>query len=210
VGLSRAERELAELEQRLEALTLLAPRDGVFQLEKSAEGRKYVAGDQVWAFAVIATLPAPGVVQVRARLSDVDDGAVKEGMAADCILDAYPAQPFKGQVQSVSPVAIRSESRDSQRRSFEVIVTLDKTTTEIMRPGMSVRVEVLRRRATDALIVPRVALRSWPGDTEVLLKGGRKQHVVVDFCSELACVVKGELADGEELLPVMPAGKDPL
>jgi multidrug efflux pump subunit AcrA (membrane-fusion protein) len=208
VALQRAQRELSELEKRLEALTLLAPRDGVFQIEKGDQGRKYIAGDQVWALAVIATLPEPGAVQVRARLSDVDDGAVKAGMATDCILDAYPAKTWKGQVLSVSPVAIRSEGKDSQRRSFEVLVTLDKAATEIMRPGMSVRVEVLRRRAVDALIVPRIALTSWPGKTEVYLKSGAIKHITVDFCSELACVVQGEILDGIELLPRMPLQKE--
>ena len=92
-------------------------------------------------------------MQIRARLSDVDDGAVRPGMAAECILDAYPERRFRGQVRELSPIA-RVEGRDSQRRFFEVIVSLEHTETSIMRPGMSVRVEVLRRTLPSSLRIP--------------------------------------------------------
>ena len=62
-------------------------------------------------------------MRVKAALSDVDDGRVAVGMKAICTLDAYADRPIEGVVSEISPVA-REPSQRSQRRSFQVIVSL--------------------------------------------------------------------------------------
>ena len=159
---ARAARELAELEKRLDDLVLRASRDGIVQMAVNpVVGRKYLAGDQAIPSWVVASLPELGTMQVHGRLSNVDDGAVRTGMKAECTLDAYPHRRFSGSLEEVSPMA-RSEGRDVTRRFFDVIVTLDKAPPELLRPGMSVRVEVIRRRVSDATLVPRAALLGGP------------------------------------------------
>ena len=49
---------------------------------------------------------------------------------------------------------------------------MQRTDPQLMRPGMSMRVEVIRRKVEGALIVPRAAVSSYPGKTEVLLAFG--------------------------------------
>ena len=200
VDRARAARELNELEKRLDELTLRATRDGMVQLAVNpSTGRKYLVGDQTYAGTTVASLPDLATMQVHARLSDVDDGAVRAGMAAESILDAYPQVRFTGTVQSVSLMA-RSTGRDAARRFFDVLVAFDKAASSVMRPGMSVRVEVIRRRAASALVVPRAALRRGPGKSQVRRLGGELIPVEVDFCSELACAVRG-LTAGTILAP---------
>jgi len=150
VALSRTTRELGDVERRLGGLVLRAPRDGLVLIgDDPREGRKFRVGSQVWAGFPIATIPDLANTQVRARLSNVDDGAVSPGMRADCILDAYPDRRFAGSIRSVSPVA-RIEAR-TQLRFFDVVVALDRTEPDIMLPGLSVRVEVIRNHVSDAL-----------------------------------------------------------
>jgi multidrug efflux pump subunit AcrA (membrane-fusion protein) len=121
---------------------------------------------------------------------------VHERMHADCILDAYPGKIWKGTVAQVSPVA-RSEGREATRRFFDVAITLDAAAPDIMRPGMSMRVEVIRRRAEGVLIVPRIALHGrFPGKAEVQLTGGQLTPVDVEWCTELACVLRGGVLEG--------------
>ena len=88
-------------------------------------GRKFLVGDQAFPGWAVASLPDLGAMQVRARLADVDDGAVRAGMRADCILDAYPDKVWKGTVKQVSPMA-RAEGREATRRFFDVLVELDQ------------------------------------------------------------------------------------
>lgn len=142
---ARAQRELADLSRQLEELSLRAPRDGIVQIALNySERRRFLPLDIVRPGTVIASLPLAGAMQVDARLSDLDDGAVREGMAAECTLDAFPKRRFRGTVRRVSPVAL-PEGRDSTRRFFEVIVDLDEVDPELMRPGMSARIEVRRK-----------------------------------------------------------------
>lgn len=203
----RARREYGDLQKRLEELTLRAPRDGIVQIATNRnEGRKFLVGDQAFPGWVVVSMPDLGALQVRARLMDVDDGAVREGMAAEGVLDAYPRRRFGGMVRTLSPVA-RQEGRDTARRFFDVIVSLDGAEPGLMQPGMSVRVEVIRRRLADTVVVPRAALPRWPGPSEVRLTGGATRPVDVAFCTALACAVQGDLAAGTALLPAVPVGQ---
>ena len=209
VAATRAERELTDLYARLEELTVRAPRDGLVLIGMNRRvGRKFLVGDQAFPGWMVASLPNLGAMQVRARLSDVDDGAVRQGMRADCVLDAYPGRVFTGRVTQVSPVA-RADGQEATRRFFDVLVALDKPAPELMRPGMSMRVEVVRRRVDGALLVPRVAVRpaTVPGKTEVHLTGGRRETVELQWCTELMCVVQGGVLEGAALA-VVGAGKE--
>jgi multidrug resistance efflux pump len=207
VALARARRELGELEDRLAELTVRAPRDGLIQIStnRRENNRKYQVGDQAFAGWTIAAIPDLSRMQVRARLPDVDDGAVAEGMRASCVLDAFPDRVFPGVVAAVSPVA-RAEGRDSTRRFFDVVVTLEKADGSIMRPGMSMRVDVVRRRASDVLMVPRVAVRIQSGKAQVRLAGGRDAAVEVEWCTPQACVVRGPILEGAALLATAEGG----
>ena len=107
-----------------------------------AETGKVQSGDNVWVNFALMRLPDLSTLEVRARLSDVDDGRVEPGMRVMMYLDAYPEVGFPGVVQVVNPLA-REMSRESLRRSFAVRVAFDRTDAARMLPGMSVRVEVL-------------------------------------------------------------------
>ena len=134
-------------------------------------------------------------MQVRARLADVDDGGVREGMHADCVLDAYPEQVWKGTVRQVSPVA-RAEGREATRRFFDVVVTLDAAAPDLMRPGMSMRVEVMRRRAEDALWCRAWRCTAGRARPRCGSPAAARRPVEVEWCTELACVVRGGVLGG--------------
>jgi hypothetical protein len=102
-------------------------------------------------------------------------------------------------VGQVSPVA-RPEGRDSARRFFDVVVSLEKADPAVMRPGMSMRVEVVRRRATDVLLVPRAALSGLSGKVPVRRESGQELTVEVEWCTAEACVVRGGVLEGTALV----------
>lgn len=199
----RAQNDLRDLTDRLASLTLRAPRAGLFQVALNRrEGRRYLVGDSVYYGTSVASLPDLSAMQVRARLSDVDDGSVRPGMGAECVLDAYPERRFPATVRELGPIA-RVDGRDTQRRFFEVIVALERTDTAVMRPGMSVRVEVVRRQISDGLLIPRAALHASPstGGYAVLRGDGSRREVVLEFCAEQSCAIREDvgLAPGSAL-----------
>jgi multidrug resistance efflux pump len=201
----KALRALQSTEKQLEGLTLGAPRDGVVLIgQQPWEKRKLQVGDNVWPGMAVAKLPDLSKMVIEATLSDVDDGRVQPGMRARCIVDAFPDTPLGGSVVGVSPIAHESAQRSS-RRFFAVAVELDQANPEILRPGFSVKVEVMTRREDDVLIAPRAGLDLAASPVRALLDGGEAVEVEVDFCNAHGCIIASGLEAGDVLRPVQEA-----
>lgn len=197
IALQKTKREIAAAERELESLSLTAPTDGILIVnEHPWEGRKLMVGDNIWPGYAVVELPDLSVMEVEARLSDVDDGRIAVGMPAACVLDAFSEQSFACRIEELSPVA-QSESQESMRRAFVVKLSLERTDAARMRPGMSVKVQVQARGAKDALIAPRAGLdviRS-----RAYLAEGGTTDVTIDWCTPQACVISAGLTEGVRL-----------
>lgn len=203
ITLRRSERDIAQAEEAIDALILRAPRDGILlAAEHPWEGRKLREGDNVFVGMTVAILPDLSTLEVQANLSDVDDGRIKPGMEAVCTLDAYPSESFRGRVVDISAVA-KESPRQPLLRSFPVQVRLDRVDAKKMRPGMSVRVEVLGPEVRGALLVPRAAI-DFSGDRpRVALAGGPASGGETDIrlgpCDASFCAVEGGIEEGARL-----------
>jgi multidrug efflux pump subunit AcrA (membrane-fusion protein) len=199
ISLEKSSREIRDAEEAIDALTLKAPRDGMMLVaDHPWEGRKLQLGDSVWVGMTVATLPELSSMIVQASLSDVDDGRISPGLEVLCTVDAYPAVTYRGRVAEISPVA-RESKRSPLLRYFPVKITLDQSDPRRMRPGMSVRVEVLGPETKNALLVPREALVFSGGKTRALLAGGGAADVRLGPCAAEACVVESGVKEGTRL-----------
>lgn len=199
ISLEKSRREIHNAEEAIDALTLRAPRAGMVLVgDHPWEGRKLQVGDSVWVGMTVATLPDLSSMLVRANLSDVDDGRIQPGMKVLCTLDAYPDRVYEGRIADVSPVA-RESRRSPLLRYFPVRIELDHSDPQRMRPGMSVRVEVMGPEVKDALLVPRAALDVSAGGPRALLASGGAAPVKLGACGALECVVQSGLAEGTRL-----------
>jgi HlyD family secretion protein len=190
VAVAKAKRELAEAERAMEAMVLRAPREGVVVVnENRREGRKFQIGDDAWVGLELLRIPELDRMMVRADLSDVDDGLIHPGQRAMCTLDTYPDREFDCVVRSVRPVAQEAGWR-SERRSFAVELDVGESDPSIMRPGMSVKVEVEVDRREDVLLADRSSLQFRPDGEVVLDQGVAGDRLVrLGDCNELDCVV---------------------
>jgi multidrug resistance efflux pump len=197
IELERARREIHEAERAIATLTFRAPRDGMVLVgEQPWEGRKLEEGDVVWVGMTVASLPDLASLVVQAQLSDVDDRRIAPGQEVVCVLDAYPSETFHGRVAEIAPVA-REGDANSLRRSFPVRVLLDRLDRR-MRPGMSVRVEVLGPEV-QGLIVPRASLDLSAGPPRALLAEGGAVAVRLGPCTAAECIVESGLRAGARL-----------
>jgi multidrug resistance efflux pump len=206
ITLDKSKREIHNAEETIQALDIKAPRDGmVLVANQPFEERKFQVGDSTWAGMPIATLPDLSSMIVQASLSDVDDGRITRGAEVLCTLDAYPTTSYRGHVVDISPVA-RQSKRNPLLRYFPVKITLDdRPDTRRMRPGMSVRVEVMGPAVRDALVVPRVALdfggegKGKNAGPRALLASGGSSPVRLGPCSATECVVESGVTEGTKL-----------
>lgn len=209
IALLKAERKLDSARAEVAALSLTAPRDGVVLVGTHPwEGRKLQVGDTVWPGLTVAKLPDLGSMVVKAVQSDVDDGRVRPGLTAQCLVDAWPERPLPAEVLTVSPVA-REPEHQSARRFFSVVLRLQGGELQDLRPGLSVQADVLVARHEGELLVPRVALdtstepaRAWP-------QGGQAVDVVLGPCDAHQCIVLAGLSEGDVLAPVPGQGVAP-
>src|SRR5690606_8565756 len=103
IELEKSKTKIADAEKAISELVLAAPRDGVIVVgEHPWMGRKFQISDSVQPGWTIVSLPDYGSgMEVRAELSDVDDGRVSVGMTGTCTLDAYPDDPAPCRVKSL-------------------------------------------------------------------------------------------------------------
>jgi len=199
IELRKARREIETAERAIAALTLRAPHAGIVIVEENRnEGRKLQVGDDVWVGMTVMRMPDLSAMKVDARLSDVDDGAIAPTMRTVCTLDTYPELPFSGTVTEISPIA-QEFGRRSLRRAFRVTILLDRADAERMRPGMSVKAEVLPPAVEDVLLAPRAALDFSTDPPRARLANGDQVEVEVDACDELDCAIGAGLAEGDRL-----------
>jgi multidrug resistance efflux pump len=199
IALEKSRREIRQAEEAVAALTLRAPRDGIMLVaDHPWEGRKLREGDTAWVGMKVASLPDLASMVVAADLSDVDDGRVTPGMEVVCALDAYPGETYHGRVVDVAAVA-QEKPRRPLLRSFPVRIQLDRVDPRRMRPGMSVRVEVLGPEVKDALLAPRSGLDLSTDPPRARLAGGRTAAVRLGPCTAAECVIEQGVREGDRL-----------
>jgi hypothetical protein len=123
-------------------------------------------------------------------------------MKARCILDTYPDRVFEGLLEEVGSVARESGGRgffaSATKPGFPVRVSLART-DPLMRPGLSVRVEVVRGAWKDALAVPRGAVRFEKDGPVVRRAGGAEAKIRLAACTPVECVIESGLAEGDRV-----------
>jgi multidrug resistance efflux pump len=203
----KARREVAAVEKSLTSMSLAAPKAGIFLVgnfwQWGPEGpRKLQPGDTVWPGYPVGTIPDPTEMEVQAALAESDHGRIAPGMKARCILDTYPDRVFEGRLEEIGSVARESGGRgwfaSATKPGFPVRIALAHT-DPLMRPGLSVRVEVVRGSWEESLSVPRGAVRFEGGEPVVRRAGGDEAKVRLVACTPVECVVESGLAEGDRV-----------
>jgi HlyD family secretion protein len=202
----KARREVAAAEKALGSASLVAPKAGIFLVGNfwrwGPEGpRKLQPGDTVWSGYTVGTIPDPTEMEVQAALAESDHGRIAAGMKARCVLDTYPDRVFEGRVEEVGSVAReggRGWFSSATRPGFPVRVSLART-DPLMRPGLSVRVEVVRAAWKSALSVPRGAVRFGRDGPVARRAGSGVAKVRLSTCTPVECVVESGLEEGDRV-----------
>jgi HlyD family secretion protein len=210
LAVEKTRRDVKHIEGMIAALRLRAPVGGTVIIgDHLQEGRKLQEGDDLMMGTTVVRIASSRARRVRAALADVDDGRVDVGMPVEVTLDAHPHLTFRGHVRDLSPVA-RPPAERSVRRVFQVGVDLDEAEADVLRPGLSVRVDVLIERREGALLAPRPALAlAAPGEGRLHLADGRVLPVRVDRCSAALCAIEASAGDAPAVREGLPVGRAP-
>ncbi|MEO8504539.1 MAG: hypothetical protein ABI609_11625 [Acidobacteriota bacterium] len=184
-------RERDDTETHLTALVLRAPRAGIALVQDIPwEGRRIQNGDALVPGLTVVAMPDLDSLFVVGSLYDVDQGAMHAGDPAQCIADTYPAEPFPCRVRDVAAVA-HELSPQTTRRAFRVALdfTDPVAARARLRPGMSIRAEVIVEHRDHARLVPRQLLSLDGRTTRLRLPSGAFEVVRLGPCNAGECVL---------------------
>lgn len=151
--------QLDRAKSNLDGMRIKAPADGMVLYAEHWEGRrKMQIGDVVWGGWPIVRLPDLTDMEVLAMVNEVDGPKLSIGSRCEIRLDSYPDTVITGAVKEISQTAIKAGWM-SKAKIFRVTVSLDRTVTEIMKPGMSAQVAVIVNETDAQLLIPRSAVR---------------------------------------------------
>ncbi|MHC4300744.1 MAG: efflux RND transporter periplasmic adaptor subunit [Planctomycetota bacterium] len=150
---------VAKLEREITACTIRAPSPGIVIYGTSADWEKrredpIEVGDQVHRGQKIFSIPNSNLMGVQLRVHEASVNMVKPGQKAKVTVEAHPDTPFEGEVTSVAPLPDPQRGwLDPGVKVYTTQVTI-KGSHDIIKPGMSAKVEILADHLYDVLIVP--------------------------------------------------------
>jgi len=151
----KMQRQVTRIEDMIEASTLTAPGPGLVVIGEDWEG-KYEAGSTAWPGAILLELPDLAEMEVVGWVHEVDSPQLALEQRATIVMDAHPSEPSEGTVVRIGDLAVpRGESRIKHLR---VVLELDETTDK-MKPGMTVGLDLAVDTLEDVVVVPATAVR---------------------------------------------------
>jgi len=140
----------------MEDTDVLAPITGTI-ISKSVERGQVISSPtrDVGGGTVLLKMADLSLVQVRTLVDETDIGKIRQGLRATVTVDAYPNQPFDGQVLKVEPQAETVQNVTM----FPVLVRIDNR-NGLLKPGMNADVELHIGRRDSVLAVPNASLRT--------------------------------------------------
>lgn len=205
--------QLEQSRSNLSGMMLTAPAEGmVIYGDHWAEQRKVQIGDVVWGGFPIVMLPDLKQMEVLAPVNEVDGPKLSLGQKATVRLDSYPDIEITGSVKSIAQTAVKASWR-ARAKVFKVIISLDKTVPEIMKPGMSAQVSITISESDLHLLVPRSAAGFENDSASVIrLEGEQNRVIAITITSSdpfhYAIADNGALREGDRILTRWPRGSE--
>jgi HlyD family secretion protein len=141
---------------RMDDTDVRAPINGTI-ISKNVERGQVISSptSDVGGGTILLRMADLNLVQVRTLVDETDIGKVRAGLRASVTVDAYPNQPFTGEVLKIEPQAETAQNVTM----FPVLIRIENR-NGLLKPGMNADVEIQVGRRDSALAVPNAALRT--------------------------------------------------
>lgn len=194
IGVERAKAELAiaHAQSALDSMSIIAPSDGIFVLQRHWNGTLPKLGDSLFPGQVVAEIPVLDAMEAGVYVLEVDGSGLAEGQPADVVIEARPDRTFAGKVKIVDKLA-QPRQPGSPVQYFGVTIELATTDREVMKPGQRVRATLVLDQQ-DALVVPREAVIERDGKAVVYRRSGGAAGEFAPVAVELGGATAGRVA----------------
>ena len=187
------EKALVELEAayaKRDALTVVAPCDGVISAVEVSKGDKVKSG------AKLLTLVEDGTeMTLTLSVDELDILSVEKGQEAELSIDALPDAELTGTVEKIAPLG----NTESSVTTYDVTITLNGS-DERVKGGMNVSGSIVVKTVEDALTIPTDALKKDDTGYYVTLEGGQTRHVSLGVMTDDRTQIVSGLSEGETIV----------
>jgi len=193
-------------DKALANLEIIAPSDGIFIYEKNWRGEKVRAGQSLWSGSKIGSIPDLSEMKATIYVLETQASGVKAGQVVKLKLDAYPKRNISGKIAKIASIAAARE-KDNPVKYFEIEVTIDKTYSDIMKPGQKLEAIIEVASVEQALSVPNQVLYQKNGKFWLFVQSGEgfvKRLVDVGQRSLTKSQVINGLSVGEQIALTKP------
>ncbi len=205
LSLKQEQSKLDRLEELVQELQILAPKDGMVVYKRTWNGTKITSGSQISVWdPTVATLPDLSKMVTKTYVNEIDISNLKKGLKVDLTIDAFPDKNFTGEVVDVANVGEQLPNSDS--KVFEVTVEINEKDT-LLRPAMTTNNEILVEELKDVLFIPQESVFVNDSISYVVLKTGlglKRQEVSLGKTNANFVVILKGLSEKEEFLMVKP------
>ena len=197
---------LDRLEEGMAQLEVKAPHGGVFVRGRSWQGEKMRVGHTMWGGQTLGEIPDVSTMQAKIWVLESEAAGLAEGLSAKITLDAHPDITVDGNVKTIQPIA-NPLDRQSPVKYFEVVLDLERTLPEVMKPASQVRARVFVADEEEVLSVPNQAIFGDGGKSWIFVQQGasfEKREVTTGQRSVTRTVIEGGLQPGDVIALVDP------
>ncbi|MDR0311439.1 MAG: efflux RND transporter periplasmic adaptor subunit [Acidobacteriota bacterium] len=204
---SQRELELRRIDNDIAQLSIDAVLDGIFIYgDNWQSNRKVQVGDSIFPGMEVASIPDLTSMQVIGYVYDTEYRLLKAGMRCDVSFDALPGVNVGGSVVSLTDVASR-RGFSTDKKLFQATIRLDEVDHEILKPGMTARVNVPLLLANAVPAVPRAYVGVDSQGRNYVLKGtdirsANTQFVNLGAIGDSLIEIASGVSVGEKLFPV--------
>jgi RND family efflux transporter MFP subunit len=171
----QANNKIDQIERATTSLKLISPASGIVAYnnpEYFFGGFSIQPGRIVWIGMTLFNLVNPDKMEAKCFVLEKDAGELKTDQPVTVTLDPFPGQEFTGKVKTIDNLA-RPIDQGSPVKYFQVIVSLDKTEPELMKPGVKLKAQIRAGEMKSVIVVPRSAVVKKDSDFAVYV---RKPH----------------------------------
>jgi HlyD family secretion protein len=151
-----------DLLDAMDSMTVTAPVSGVVIYKRGWDNEARQVGSYVFALDTVLELPDLSTLRAKVMVDEVDAGKVQVGQEAQVQIDAVQGKIFSGKVAALSMI-LKQVTYDRPQKAAEALISLQNSDLKGVRPGMSVRTQILVGRHPQAIVIPLASIQERDG-----------------------------------------------
>ncbi len=192
----------------LSALEVKAPHDGLLVLSKGWDGSLPQTGKSIFPGMKIAKLPDLSTMNAKLYVPEIEAIGLEKGQEVLITLHAYPENPYKAIIKSVSKTA-QTKQRDNPVKYFIVTAQIQQKDESKLIPGQRLDATILTSKKSNNLSLPiqavfRKGQETWVYRQHSGDKKFTKKTVQTGQCSTSLCLIKSGINEGDVIALTKP------